>query len=87
MNVATECYRVLKKRRLFAVLIGELRGRGELVLLEQIVRTSFLEAGFTLRDRIIKLQHHDRSTAFYVKVKRKRRFLIEHEFLILLEKT
>ncbi len=86
-KVAAECYRVLKRKRLCAILIGDVRRRGKLIPLEQIVCRVFLNAGFRLRDRIVKLQYHDRSTAFYTKISRVNRFLIGHEFLLLFERN
>jgi SAM-dependent methyltransferase len=87
--VADECYRVLKKNRICAVLIGDIRrrGTGEFVPLESFVCKKFLDAGFVLRDRIVKLQYKDKSTAFYLDMGRHNRFWIAHEFLLIFEKS
>lgn len=86
--VARECYRVLKKGRICAVLIGDIRRRqtGEFVPLESLVCARFLDAGFVIRDRIVKLQYKDKSTAFYLDLGKHNRFWIAHEFLLVFEK-
>jgi SAM-dependent methyltransferase len=87
--VAEECYRVLKKNRICAVLIGDIRRRrtGEFVPLESLVCKKFLDAGFVLRDRIVKLQYKDKSTAFYLDLSKQNRFLIAHEYLLIFKRT
>jgi DNA modification methylase len=59
--VAKECFRILKPSRHCAVLIGDTRTRGHYVPLSVAILTVFLEAGFILKEEVIKIQHQTRS--------------------------
>lgn len=56
-KVAEESYRVLKPGRHCAILMGDTRKHLHYIPIAPRVLESFLEAGFILRENIIKLQH------------------------------
>ena len=56
-KVAEECYRVLKKGKMCAIMIGDIRKHGKVVPLGFEVMQCFLNAGFTNKEIIIKEQH------------------------------
>jgi DNA modification methylase len=85
-KVAAECHRVLRTNRVCAVMIGDIRRDGELIPLERHVSDAFSDVGFRLRERIVKVQYNDRSTAFYLDIGRQKRYWIAHEFLLIFDK-
>lgn len=81
-NVAKESYRVLKDDKFCAILIGDTRKNGRVVPLGFSVMTTFLEAGFKLKEIIIKEQHNCRATGFWKYSSIKYNFLLlAHEYL------
>jgi hypothetical protein len=56
-NVAKEFYRVLKPGKYCAVLMGDTRRRAHYVPVTMYVLKSFLNAGFILKEDVIKIQH------------------------------
>jgi DNA modification methylase len=60
--VAKECFRVLKFGKHCAVLIGDTRKRRHYVPISVLVLSSFLKAGFLLKEDIIKVQHKTKVT-------------------------
>ncbi|MEM1927537.1 MAG: DNA methyltransferase [Acidilobaceae archaeon] len=61
-EVAGECYRVLKPGRYCAILIGDTRIRRHYVPIGFRVMQQFLDAGFILKEHIVKVQHHMKKT-------------------------
>jgi DNA modification methylase len=61
-KVAEECFRVLKPGKHCAILIGDTRRHQHYIPITTRVMQTFLEAGFILREDIIKLQWHMKST-------------------------
>ncbi|MGC9069343.1 MAG: DNA methyltransferase [Thermoprotei archaeon] len=57
-EIAKESFRVLKKGKYCAILIGDTRRRGNYIPIAFKVMQQFLDAGFILKEDIIKLQHH-----------------------------
>ena len=57
-KVAEECYRILKPGGHCAILIGDTRRHRHYVPISIGVLSKFLDAGFVLREDIIKLQHN-----------------------------
>ena len=57
-KVATECFRVLKPDKHCAILIGDTRKHRHYVPIHVGILNDFLDAGFILREDIIKLQHN-----------------------------
>ena len=86
-TVAAECFRVLKKEKICAILIGDTRQKGLIIPLGFKVLTLFLDAGFTLKEIVIKEQHNCRRTAYWSKKADIHNFLlIAHEYLYILRK-
>ena len=85
--VARECFRVLKKGKYCAFLIGDMRKRGNVIPLGFKLLKVFETAGFTLKEIIIKHQHNCHSTDGWSEVSAKQNFLLlAHEYLFVLRK-
>ena len=86
-NVAKEFYRVLKKDKFCAILIGDTRRKKMYQPLAFRVLERFLKTGFQLKEDIIKLQHNCKATGFWKKRSKEFNFLlIKHEHLFILKK-
>ena len=81
--VSNNFYRILKPGKKCVILIGDIRKNNFIYPLGPKVMNMFLEAGFKLKDTIIKQQYNDRSTSFYVNQQIRR---ISHEYLYIFEK-
>lgn len=85
--VASECYRVLKKGKFCAILMGDTRRKGHMVSLAFDVMKVFEGAGFKLKEIIIKEQHNCKATGYWKTNSVKYNFLlIAHEYLFVFEK-
>lgn len=84
-KVAKEAYRVLKPGKFCSVLIGDTRRKGYYVPLSMNVLNCFIEAGFQLKEDIIKQQWNCKTTGFW-NSKPRNFLLIMHEHLIILRK-
>ena len=84
-KVAEECYRVLKKGKMCAIMIGDIRKHGKVVPLGFEVMQCFLNAGFTNKEIIIKEQHNCRSTEFWENQNNKF-LLLAHEYIFVFQK-
>lgn len=86
-KVARESYRVLKPGRQCAILIGDSRKSKHIVPIGFLTIRAFLNAGFTLRELIIKRQHNCKTTGFWYSNSIRYNFLLlAHEFLPVFEK-
>lgn len=86
-NVAREGYRILKKGKYLAVLIADMRKKGNIIPLGFNVMQIFQEIGFTLKEIVIKEQHNCRSTEKWTDISKNKNFLlIKHEYLLILKK-
>lgn len=86
-KVAVECYRVLKKDKFCAVLIGDTRQKGNIIPMGFGVMEGFKEAGFKLKEIIIKEQHNCKATGYWKTNSVKFNFLlIAHEYLFIFKK-
>lgn len=86
-KVAGECYRVLKKDKFCAILMGDTRKKGCMIPMSFDVMKIFEEAGFTLKELIIKEQHNCRATGYWKTNSVKYNFLlIAHEYLFVFRK-
>ena len=86
-SVAQESYRILKKGKYLAILIADIRKKGNIVPLGFNVMQIFQESGFVLKEIVIKEQHNCRSTERWEDISQKRNFLlIKHEYLFILKK-
>ena len=85
--VASESYRVLKDNKYCAILIGDTRKNGKVVPLGFSVMNIFINAGFKLKEIIIKEQHNCKATGFWKSSSIKYNFLLlAHEYLFVFYK-
>lgn len=85
--VAEESYRVLKKDKYCSILMGDTRQKGHMIPLSFEVMQIFLNAGFSLKEMIIKEQHNCKATGFWKTNSLKYNFLlIAHEHLFVFHK-
>ena len=85
--VAEESYRVLKKGKFCAVLMGDTRQKGCMIPMSFDVMKIFQDAGFTLKELIIKEQHNCKATGYWKTNSVKYNFLlIAHEYLFVFRK-
>ena len=83
-KVAAESYRVLKKDKFCAILMGDTRQKGHMIPMSFEVMKIFQDAGFKLKELIIKQQHNCRATGYWKTNSVKYNFLlIAHEYLFI----
>jgi len=86
-KIAKELLRVLKPDKFCAILIGDTRRGRHYVPLAFHVMTRFLNAGFVLKEDIIKVQHNCKFTnRWQWKARRDKFYLIMHEHLFVFRK-
>ena len=86
-KIAKEFYRVLKKEKYCAILIGDTRRKKMYQPLAYKVMERFLKVGFELKEDIIKHQHNCKATGFWVNKSKDYNFLlIMHEHLFIFQK-
>jgi len=86
-SVASECFRVLKKEKFCAILMGDTRKKGCVVPMSFEVMRLFELAGFTLKEIIVKEQHNCKATGFWKTNSVKHNFLLlAHEYLFVFRK-
>lgn len=85
--VAKECYRVLKYNKYCAIIVGDIRKKGYIEPLGFKIMEIFINAGFLLKEIIIKEQHNCKSTDKWKQIAMKRNFLlIQHEYIFVFQK-
>lgn len=85
--VANESYRVLKKDKFCAILMGDTRQKGHMIPMSFEVMRIFEDTGFKLKELIIKEQHNCRATGYWKTNSVKYNFLlIAHEYLFVFRK-
>ena len=86
-KVAEEGHRILKKGKYLALLIADMRKKGNIIPLGFNVMQIFQNQGFTLKEIVIKEQHNCRSTEKWKDISKNKNFLlIKHEYLLILKK-
>lgn len=86
-KVASESLRVLKKGKFCAVLMGDTRKNGHVIPLGFKTMEVFQNAGFKLKEIIIKEQHNCKATGFWKTNRVKYNFLLlAHEYLFIFHK-
>ena len=86
-KVASESYRVLKKGKYCAILMGDTRQNGHMIPLSFEVMKIFENAGFKLKELIIKQQNNCKATGYWKTNSVKYNFLlIAHEYLFVFHK-
>ena len=87
-KVASESYRVLKKDKFCAILMGDTRRNGHMIPMSFDVMRIFENAGFKLKELIIKEQHNCQATGYWKTNSVKYNFfLIAHEYLFVFRKV
>lgn len=87
-SVASESYRVLKKDKFCVVLMGDTRKKGHMIPMSFEVMKIFQDAGFNLKELIIKEQHNCKATGYWKTNSVKYNFLlIAHEYLFVFKKA
>jgi SAM-dependent methyltransferase len=86
-QVAGEVYRVLKPGGVLGILVGDTRIKKRYVPTTHYVLLILLDAGFVLKEEVVKIQHKMRATREVWRKRKERDFLlIYHEKLFILEK-
>ena len=86
--VAEELYRVLKVKKICAILVGDVRKKGEVVPVGFQTLSKFLAAGFSLKEIVIKQQFNCKMTNKWTALSEQRNFLLmAHEYLFILKKS
>jgi len=86
-KVASESYRVLKDDGFCVIMMGDARNKGNIVTLGFETMNVFVEAGFKLKEIIIKQQHNCKMTGFWKTNSVKYNFLlIAHEYVFVFRK-
>lgn len=84
-KVAAESYRVLKKGKMCAVMIGDVRKHGKVIPLGFRMMECFLNAGFSNKEIIIKEQHNCRSTRYW-ESHNNSFLMLAHEYIFVFQK-
>lgn len=87
VKVAEESYRVLKKGKFCAILMGDTRQKGHVIPMSFEVMKIFEAVGFRAKEIIIKEQHNCKATGFWKTNSMKHNFLLlAHEYLFVFKK-
>ncbi|MBC7092306.1 MAG: DNA methylase [Nitrososphaeria archaeon] len=86
-KVAEESFRVLKPGKVCSILIGDTRKHKHYVPIAFRVMQAFLDAGFVLKEDIIKLQWNMKSTREKWHAKEYDFYLIAHEHIFIFRKS
>ena len=84
-KVAAESYRVLKKGKMCAVMIGDVRRHGKVIPLGFRMMECFLNAGFSNKEIIIKEQYNCRSTRYW-ECHNNSFLMLAHEYIFVFQK-
>ncbi|GAB1401881.1 hypothetical protein MASR1M68_07920 [Elusimicrobiota bacterium] len=85
--VAKESFRVLRNDKFCAILMGDIRRKGSVYPLGFEVMNIFINAGFKLKEIIIKEQHNCKATGYWKTSSIKYNFLLlAHEYLFVFKK-
>ncbi len=85
-KVAEESFRVLKPGKICAILIGDTRKHKHYIPISYRIMETFLDAGFILKEDIIKIQWNMKTTRERWKAKEYEFYLIAHEHIFIFRK-
>lgn len=86
-KAADESYRVLKSGKYCAILMGDTRKNGYIIPMAFKAMNIFINAGFKIKEIIIKEQNNCSKTNYWKEISIKRNFyLIAHEYLFVFKK-
>lgn len=84
MNLfSKECFRILKKDKFCAVLIGDIRKNKNVIPLGFYIMNIFIQTGFTLKEIIIKEQHNCKRTNYWSQNVKRNFYLLAHEYIFI----
>ncbi len=83
--VANESFRVLKRGKICAFMMGDIRRKGNVIPLGFDTMQAFLDAGFKNKEIIIKEQHNCQSTDYWMNKNRKF-LMLAHEYIFVFMK-
>lgn len=87
VDVASECFRVLKNGKFCAILMGDTRKKGHVIPMSFEVMNIFENVGFKTKEIIIKQQHNCKATGYWKTNSIKYNFLLlAHEYLFVFKK-
>lgn len=87
-KITAECFRVLKPKKYCGILIGDTRRKTYFTPIAYRVMQHFIDAGFKLKEDIIKHQWNCRTTPYWSQKSKDFNFLlIMHEHLFVFEKS
>ena len=78
-----ECFRILKKNKFCAVLIGDIRKNKNVIPLGFYIMNIFIQTGFTLKEIIIKEQHNCKRTNYWSQNVKRDFYLLAHEYIFI----
>lgn len=78
---SNECFRILKKNKICSILIGDIRKNKNVIPLGFYIMNIFIQAGFTLKEIIIKEQHNCKMTDYW-KNKNIDFYSLSHEYIL-----
>ncbi len=81
-----ECFRILKRDKYCAVLIGDIRKNKNVIPLGFYIMNIFIETGFTLKEIIIKEQHNCKRTGYWSQNQNRDFYLLAHEYIFVMSK-
>lgn len=84
-QVAKEAYRVLKKQGICVFMIGDIRKKGYVLPLGMSSMQKFVDAGFKLKEIIIREQHNCKASEYWDNIE-KTFLMLAHEYIFVLEK-
>lgn len=78
-----ECFRILKKNKYCAILIGDIRKNKNFIPLGFYIMNIFIKTGFTLKEIIIKEQHNCKRTDYWRQSTKRDFYLLAHEYIFI----
>lgn len=78
-----ECFRILKKDKFCAVLIGDIRKNKNVIPLGFYIMNIFIQTGFILKEIIIKEQHNCKRTNYWSQNANRDFYLLAHEYIFI----
>ena len=82
-----ESFRILKKNKFCAVLIGDIRKNKNVIPLGFYIMNIFIQTGFTLKEIIIKNQYNCKRTNYWSQNVNKDFYLLAHEYIFIFKKS
>lgn len=78
-----ECFRILKKDKIFSILIGDIRKNKNVIPLGFYIMNISIQNGFKLKEIIIKEQHNCKMTNYWSQNSKRDFYLLAHEYIFI----